>query len=67
MRVPRNVLLALLAGIAVVGISPIGSSQTGERGLRSGLRGNTPLARGRTGAAHGAAIKHGYPRSPQLS
>ena len=43
MLVPRNVLLALLAGIAVAGVGTIGSSQTVERGLRSGLRGNTPL------------------------
>jgi cytochrome c-type protein NapB len=43
MRNSRNVLLAVLAGIAVLGAGTIGSSQTGERGLRSGLRGNTPL------------------------
>ena len=43
MRISRNVLLAVLAGIAVLGAGAIASSQSGEGGLRSGLRGNTPL------------------------
>jgi cytochrome c-type protein NapB len=43
MRASRNVVLAALGGAVVLGIGTIGNSQTGERGLRSGLRGNTSL------------------------
>ena len=43
MRISRHLLLAALAGLAVVAAGAIASSQTGPSGLRSGLRGNTPL------------------------
>jgi cytochrome c-type protein NapB len=42
-RISRHVLLAAFAGIAVLAIGSLASSQTGPGGLRSGLRGNTPL------------------------
>ena|ERR1700730_6298291 len=43
MRISRQLLLAALGGIAVLAVGTIASSQTGSDGLRSGLRGNTPL------------------------
>ena len=43
MRIPPHLLLAAFAGIAVLAVGSLASSQTGPAGLRSGLRGNTPL------------------------
>jgi cytochrome c-type protein NapB len=43
MRVPRHFLLAACAGIAALAIGSLASSQTAPSGLRSDLRGNTPL------------------------
>ncbi len=43
MRISRSVLLSALAGFAVLGIGSLANSQTGPGGLRSGLRGGTPL------------------------
>lgn len=43
MQAPRNVVLAVLGAVVVLAIGTIGNSQTAELGLRSGLRGNTPL------------------------
>ena len=43
MRISRLLLLAALGGLAVLAVGTIASSQTGPSGLRSGLRGNTPL------------------------
>ena len=43
MRISRHLLLAACAGIAVLAIGSLASSQTGFKGLRSSLRGNTPL------------------------
>lgn len=43
MRISRPVLLSALAGFAVLVIGSFANSQTGPGGLRSGLRGDTPL------------------------
>ena len=43
MRISRFLLLAACGGIALFAIGSITSSQTSPPGLRSGLRGNTPL------------------------
>ena len=43
MQASRSLLLAALGGLAVASVGTIVSSQTGSSGLRSGLRGNTPL------------------------
>ena len=43
MRISRHLLFASLGGLAVLTVGTIASSQTGPSGLRSGLRGNTPL------------------------
>ena len=43
MRISRLVLLSALAGISVLVMGSLVSSQTGPGGLRSGLRGDTPL------------------------
>ena len=43
MQISRHLLLAALAGIGVMAIGSLAGSQTGFNGLRSGLRGNTPL------------------------
>jgi nitrate reductase cytochrome c-type subunit len=43
MRILLHLLFAAFAGIAVLAVGSLASSQTGPNGLRSGLRGNTPL------------------------
>jgi nitrate reductase cytochrome c-type subunit len=43
MRASRNVVLAVLGGVVALGVATIANTQTGDRGLRSGLRGNVPL------------------------
>ena len=43
MRISRPVLLSALAGFTVLVIGSFANSQTGPGGLRSGLRGDTPL------------------------
>jgi cytochrome c-type protein NapB len=43
MRTSPHFLLPAFAGIAVLAVGTLASSQTGPSGLRSGLRGNTPL------------------------
>jgi nitrate reductase cytochrome c-type subunit len=43
MATARLLLLAALCGLAVLAVGTIANSQTEPSGLRSGLRGNTPL------------------------
>ena len=43
MRISLHLPLAAIAGIVVLAIGSLASSQTGPSGLRSGLRGKTPL------------------------
>jgi cytochrome c-type protein NapB len=43
MRVPKSILLAALGGVLVLVVGSLAHSQMGQGGLRSGLRGNTPL------------------------
>ena len=59
MRISRHLLLAAFGGLAVLAAGTIASSQTGPSGLRSGLRGNTPLQEEGAGAAPAAASEHG--------
>ncbi len=43
MLISRPLLFSVLAGLAVLVVGSVADSQTGFVGLRSGLRGNTPL------------------------
>ncbi len=43
MPIPRHLLLATLVGLAVLAAGTIAGGQTGSGGLRSALRGDTPL------------------------